>query len=347
MAGALDGAAFSVTRALFLGKFNALFSFLFGLGFTLQIARVESAGGSALVTYLRRLGALLLIGLAHFLLIWPGDILVVYALMGLVLLALRRVPDRVLLGLALLALVASALVPLLDAALTPSTTHMAAAGAADEEIFAHGSFAEVTRARGRFLWDMYARVLGPDGIASIGLEVLGTALLGCLAGRRRLFLGWMPPRRTVLRFLLVTLGSGGLAVVAWFTVRARHRPADEFAISVIYETQRPLLMIAYVCAVALALERPVVRAALSKLAPVGRMSLSTYLAQSLILTSLFYGYGLGLTGKVSPAGGMALAAAIYLVQMVASAAWLRRFERGPVEWVWRVATYGQGALAAR
>lgn len=93
-----DRAALWIVDALFSGKFNSLFAFLFGIGFAIQIQRLSRGGHSTLI-YLRRLGVLFLLGMAHALLIWDGDVLHMYAILGVFLLLLRRVPDKWVLGL--------------------------------------------------------------------------------------------------------------------------------------------------------------------------------------------------------------------------------------------------------
>jgi uncharacterized protein len=102
----------------------------------------------------------------------------------------------------------------------------------------------------------------------------------------------------------------------------------------------PALTLTYVLAIGLALGRPAGRRLLAPLAPVGRMALSNYLFQSLVCTTIFYGYGLGLYGKVSPLAGVGIAVAVFAAQVPLSRAWLARFRFGPMEWLWRSATYG-------
>src|SRR5687767_4781370 len=89
-----DEAASFLMHLLVEGRFYSVFSLLFGLGFALQIHRAEARGGDALPLFSRRLRILMLIGLAHLLLLWFGDILLFYALMGLVLMRMRHMSDR-------------------------------------------------------------------------------------------------------------------------------------------------------------------------------------------------------------------------------------------------------------
>jgi uncharacterized protein len=89
------------------------------------------------------------------------------------------------------------------------------------------------------------------------------------------------------------------------------------------------------------MQRPAWRRVLVIVAPIGRMPLTVYLSQTVIATSLFYGWGLGLSGKVGPAGSFGIAVTIYTLQLIACRFWIRRFRFGPVEWVWRTLAYGR------
>jgi uncharacterized protein len=101
------------------------------------------------------------------------------------------------------------------------------------------------------------------------------------------------------------------------------------------------LALGYGAALLLLFERPGPRRVLGLLAPLGRMALTNYLGQSVIFGFVFYGYGLGQFGKMSITHAAILGVAVYVAQAVASAWWLRRFRFGPVEWIWRAATYGE------
>jgi uncharacterized protein len=103
----------------------------------------------------------------------------------------------------------------------------------------------------------------------------------------------------------------------------------------------PLLMLAYVAAITLGMLHPTWQGRLMVLAPVGRMALTNYLLQSLICTTIFYGYGFGLFGTMGAAAGIGLSLLIYVLQIPWSHWWLARFHFGPVEWLWRTLTYGR------
>jgi uncharacterized protein len=110
---------------------------------------------------------------------------------------------------------------------------------------------------------------------------------------------------------------------------------------VLYALNRPILCAFYMGAVVLLAQRPVWRIAMSPLASVGRMALTNYLMQSVIATTIFYGYAGGLFYRIGPAVGILIALAIYAVQVTYSAWWMARFRFGPMEWLWRTLTYGK------
>ena len=102
-----------------------------------------------------------------------------------------------------------------------------------------------------------------------------------------------------------------------------------------------LLAGGYGAAIILATDRPVGRKLLAWAAPVGRMAFTNYLLQSVIFGWVFYGYGLGLFGKLGVADALAIGIGVYVLQAALSAWWLRRHLYGPVEWLWRGAMYGK------
>jgi uncharacterized protein len=103
----------------------------------------------------------------------------------------------------------------------------------------------------------------------------------------------------------------------------------------------PILSLGYAAGVTLLFQRPAWARLLSPLAAAGRMALTNYLLQSIVCTTLFYGYGGGLFGRVGATGGLLIAIALYVLQIPFSVWWLRRFPYGPMEWLWRTLTYGR------
>jgi uncharacterized protein len=333
-------------------KFKALFSFLFGLGLAVQMMRAEERGAQFLPLYARRLGVLFLIGVAHFLLVWDGDILHDYALLGVVLLLFRRSsPKTLLVGAG--ALIA---VPLLFFALTTAysvTGHVNPqvkewiayenGAEADETVadvsntYSRGSYGEMVGVRASEL----PRDMSPDTDDAF---VLAIFLLGLYAGRRRIFhdiTANLPFIRRVQRWGLIIGVAGNAAFALGGSFDPSPTSVGQNVGRLCLVLAAPALMLFYAATIILLTQREIWRRRLAALAAVGRTALSNYLLQSLICTTIFYGYGLALFGKVSPSLGLLLTITIFLIQIPVSVWWLGRFQFGPVEWLWRSLTYWQ------
>jgi uncharacterized protein len=174
-----------------------------------------------------------------------------------------------------------------------------------------------------------------------------TLVIGFIAGRRRFFQD-IPGHLPIIR--KITWWSGGIGLVLSAAVATDRLlairggegiNAREVVRLVLVALNGPLLCAFYMGAVVLLAQRPVWRAAMSPLASVGRMALSNYLMQSVIATTLFYGYAFGFYYRIGPAIGLLIALAIYAAQVAYSAWWMGRFRFGPVEWLWRTLTYGK------
>jgi uncharacterized protein len=141
--------------------------------------------------------------------------------------------------------------------------------------------------------------------------------------------------------------AAGLVYGVWESVTAdpmRPTPFRMFA-NLCYWLSRLFVMAFYVATIVRAANNPVWRVRLAPIAMAGRMPLTNYLLQTLLATSLFYGWGLGLWGKTGPAANIGIAVTIFFViQVPLSVVWLKRFELGPMEYVWRLLTYGHASL---
>jgi uncharacterized protein len=342
-----DRAADWLIRFAAEGKFYTMFSFLFGFGLAVQMERTAARGARFVPLYVRRLLVLWLIGAAHALLLWIGDILVTYAMLGFVLLWFRHRRLRTVLATAGACLLLAVLINAGPAALALSGDRLAAAadapGSADAatellaqqatRAYTQGDLAEIVRQRVRDLRFLYSYEV------FLVFSVLAMFLLGLYAGRRGVFHD-VPGHRRLIRRALWWGGGIGLAGNVAFAVAATRGGALADLIHALgFEIGAPALSLAYMAALTLLIERAHWRARLAPLAAVGRTALSNYLLQSLICTTIFYGYGLGWFGRVGPAAGGALAIAIYALQVPLSVWWLRHFRFGPVEWLWRSLTY--------
>lgn len=352
--GKLDQLAEQVRDALFSGKFNSMFSLLFGIGFTIQFERMRQAWPErAMALYLRRLAVLAVIGLLHAIVLWTGDVLHVYALLGLLLiLVLRRLPDRALAALMVLCLlypVASGLTRL--AVMTPEVVaeqvaQAQAFEASNNAAYGHGSFLDAMAEHAREFAYTYGSPMQLWDSAGFYVQMLLTMTLGLVVGRHR----WvqrtdelMPLiRRIHVAALVVGIACGVLFTVIFALQRAPGPTPLKLLGGVAYWVCRLAMMIFYVLTIVRLLQRPFWQRAFRPIACAGRMPLTNYLMQTLICTSIFYGWGLGLWGRVGPAAGLALALAIFFViQVPWSVWWLRRHDSGPLEKVWSRLTYGR------
>jgi uncharacterized protein len=341
------------------GKANTIFAFLFGLGFAVQLSSAEARGLSPLPAYARRLLALLVFGLAHMLLLWYGDILHLYALMGFALIFFRRRSGKTLLwaGIVLTVVPFSILfsLPWLFELLlgAPDAAELAAELAADAQakearlaVFADGGYFEVIRAHWRYNLSNY---ITSGVMAAFAFYALGRFLLGYYVGRRRLLHDahlHLPLFRRLLVWGLI-LGVVGNALFVWVSFALDNKTADEaspwaVAAAWIIDIGVPAMSLFYVSAIVLLFQRPAWQSRLLWLAPVGRMALTNYLVQTLFHLFIFYGYGLGLglIGRVGTSLCIPLSLVIFALQILYSRWWLARFRFGPAEWLWRTLSYG-------
>jgi uncharacterized protein len=355
----LDQVVIRATNFLVFGKFITIFSFLFGLGFAVQMGRAEQRGVSIVPLYTRRLGVLLALGLAHLFLLWYGDILSSYALLGFALLLFRNRSDKTLLGWAavlvfVMPVVGNVLLQLPEL-LASSEAAAAAAKATKEQAeaikaqtlvaFQSGSYFEVVAANASYYFSLFIKPL----LLTV-LALLGRFLLGLLAGRHKIFQEpgqHLPLLRKVLLWGLVAgvIGNGvGLALSLLFqhkVLSPEKLPWLQYVMSPVRQLGELGLAGFYVSGFTLLFLRPTWQRLLSILAPVGRMALTNYLSQTVIALLLFYGYGLGLIGTLGPKALVTMPVGIFLLQIGVSHLWLSRFHFGPAEWVWRSLSYGK------
>ena len=345
-----DTAAEWFIDTFFSGKFNSIFSFLFGLGFTIQLTRASERGQNVNSVYLRRIGILFAMGVAHALLIWNGDVLHMYALLGVVLLAIRRISDRTVFVIIFVALflpgVRSAYSAITQEPWPIPRESMPARYEEETRIFQTGTYAEQAGLRYRQLAETYRFITQFRGPVMFYLSLLMTMLFGFYVGRRRIIqdlprhTAWI--KRVMLWCFIVgfVAAAGGASLFLVMEPTGRGSMLGFFA-GMLFAIQRPLLCLFYIAAIALlSLKSERCRKVFSPLAIVGRMPLTNYLMQSLIFTTLLYSWGLGLYGRLGPAACLGLTAIIFAVQVLYSRWWMAQFRFGPLEWLWRGATYG-------
>ena len=338
----LDRSVHFVIALFFEMKFYLLFSFLFGYSFTLQMRSAEKSGEAFVPRLLRRQMGLWLIGLAHAILLFHGDILTTYAVLGIALLMLRNCSDAALFRLAkwlvlLLALVWGALGILITLDPVPLDRSAILSAAEAAELAFRGDWQanigqHLTELNS--VWIILVLLQAPCALAMF--------LLGLIAGRRKTLA--RPEANTALFQRLVRtglwVGLPGAVIYAYVSVEMPESPIAVIALSIGLATG-PLLTGAYVGGMMLLFGSKAGHELRNLLAPAGRMALSNYLMQSLLMALIFHGYGLALIGRVSPLATMLIALAIFVAQLVISRWWMARFAYGPLEWILRFITIGR------
>jgi uncharacterized protein len=343
--GPVDDVVAWLTSWLVAGKAYTVLAFLFGYGAGVMVRRAAAAGADVVPRLLRRLATLFVLGLLHAALLFFGDVLTLYAVAGTALLALRHLTDRgVLQWAAALVVVPAVLVALL----------VAAGGAA----IAPGDVALAERDAEQAIRSYTGDPLSAieQRVRDAGVAVLGTLLalpanvgllaLGLVAARHRLLERPAAAHRGAWR----RVAAAGLAVglplnlvVAAVYEDGLPAAGGPAALASLAVALAPLVLAAgYVAALVVLLDRPGPGAALRRaLAPLGRVSLTAYLAQSLVAALLFTAYGLGRYGEVGPAAALAIALALFAAEALLAAAFLRRRATGPAERLVRALTYGR------
>ncbi len=343
---AVDRVASFLERVFVDGKFYSVFSLLFGIGFGVQL---ERGGAAALPRFKRRLRILLGIGAIHAFLIWAGDILMLYALLGFTMPWFARKSNRALVrwtvillavptalyivALIIWILVGSGAAPISPGSAVPSNIlaffRAMGRGGIKDAFIGNLVFVAIRWA------DLFATVRFP--------KVLGMFVLGLWTVRTGLAVSPSDHRAALMRWRLAgwSIGLPANVIAAWAFEHWPYLPPSLGGLlgTVMQAVGVPMLAIGYAATVGLLVVDG--RRLITVFAPVGRMALTNYLTHSIICVVLSYGFGFALWWRVGAATAMAIAAAIIAVQIPLSAWWLSRFRFGPVEWIWRRLTYGR------
>ena len=346
-----DLAAYVVNFLLFDGKMRGLFSFLFGASLLLM----SETMATGLVR--RRLFWLLVFGAAHFFLIWWGDILVTYAVIGFLALAFRHASQRALVTVALVLIAIQFAIyvamtfysfdlqgPVLSGTATPAQLESWEELTRDTIMPSPERRAEaIALYQGPWTRLVHHQVTEKPffpivGIFAFGWETLAYMLLGMAALRGGLLTGAWDNRRYAKWAMI------GLAIVLpCYLVALRVLFRSEFAAPVVFmwtfaaaSLLRPLMVIVWASLIILATRRG--GALVERIAAAGRTAFSNYLGTSIVMTGIFYGWGLGLFATLGRAQLALLVIAAWALMLLWSKPWLQRFRYGPLEWAWRSLT---------
>jgi uncharacterized protein len=354
MEGSADLVSWLVSFIFIDGKMRGLFSFLFGASTLLVIERARQSGASPARIHYARMLWLLVFGLLHFYFIWFGDILAGYALTGLILYFFRNLSIRALIiwGVSLVvvqfllfAAIGAGAVYMSQAAAGPNPdpemmrqwgqmqkgfAPLAGPALAAKLALFQGPYADLVHLR------LIEHVTNPlFGLLFFGWETLAYMLFGMAALKSGLFRGEWPParyRKIALTGLLIAVPV--YAVLAWLLIRADFSVPMIFVLSMAATVPfRPVMVLAYAALIIL-LTRGGGRL-VERIAAAGRAAFTNYLGTSILMTTLFYGYGLGLYGSMSRIELWLVVLAMWALMLLWSKPWLERFQYGPFEWLWR------------
>lgn len=339
------------------GKFYTMFSMLFGIGFVLFLDRAMQKSASPRWLFIRRTLVLGLFGAAHMLFVWTGDILLTYALAGLLLLIFASTAPAKLwkCGLALIVLPVAML--WLGVASIQTLANSPEGGGMIDDMLAQQQHTEVLISQGEqlyatggFIEVMQFRLTEIAILYNVGnfifvlMTIVGTMLVGASLARFGIFTRPAEHRKTLTNMLVIGALLGvPSALYTGFAGLSTNMLMPDYTTALVFTLQTLAnisLCLAYMAALALLfVHASGIHRLFIHLAPAGRMALTNYLTHSLVFTWLFYGYGLGLYGEYGRFSTTLMAIGLFAAQLAFSRWWLQRYQYGPLEWVWRSATY--------
>jgi uncharacterized protein len=370
----INHVAWLIGYFVFDEKMITIFSMLFGAGLVLMTERTNQQGKSPVVFFYRRAAVLLVIGLAHAYLLWEGDILVSYALCGMLVYPLRKLSPRTLLIVGLLIVLPSvpltASVSLLFRSLREASTSVDEAvkqgttvSEKDQELAEgwreirrefHPTPAEVEKTVQEYRDGSYWRLTLKRAPEAFGVQttVFGAAFVWTVSGRMLIGmalmkLGVFSASRSVRFYQLLALFGYGLGwpIVAF---AAYGLIQNQFDVVYLFGSAFQinffgsiLVALGHIAVVMMICKAGVLPRLTDRLAAVGRMALSNYLIQSFLCTTFFNGYGFGYFGAFDRVELYGIVAVIWVLQLWYSPIWLKYFRFGPAEWLWRSLTYGK------
>ncbi|UJW57787.1 DUF418 domain-containing protein [Bacillus sp. A116_S68] len=329
-------------------KFFTMFSFLFGLGFVIFLERAAEKTKHPRRLFLRRLFFLLIFGLIHAFGIWYGDILVLYAITGVLLLLFHKAKPKTviiwafcLIGLPALLFTFLAFLMYVARDMIPADIEGISYGTElAEQAFAAYSSGSVSEIFAQRAFDY--RFMFSSNIFMLPI-VLGMFLFGVYIAKTKKHTNISEHlsfyQKVWVWSLIIGFPVNILFVYSYFS-----QGPDNMAASLAYTASTmvsgPALCFFYMTTIVLLVQKGWGKLFVP-LKAVGRMALSNYLCQSIVCTLIFYNYGLGLFGEVGPLIWLFIAIILFAGQIILSHMWLKRFRFGPAEWAWRSLTYGR------
>jgi len=347
-----NGIITTITELFISGKFFAYFSFLFGLSFYLQMHSMEQQGEKFIFRYGWRIIIMGIIGFLHHL-CWAGDILSIYAPLGLLLIPMRKLPMGLILflGIALAINLPGKIIQIMDILQQP-VNQAAQGNINDYDTKAKAYYDIMTKAGWTALikHNFYAFKSKFEFQFSSGRIYItyGFFLLGMYTGRK----GWLQDvlqyrlqiKKIIARsfWIMLICLLGGLGLMLGnnhFKLGWDQKPAMWLLFSFFYDTFNAALVVLYASGFTSLLYKTKRKLIFNGFATIGKMALTCYLTQTMLALFLFYGVGLGFGGKTSPLLNWGIAIVFFILQAILANLWLKKYQYGPIEWLWRSLTY--------
>ncbi len=324
-------------------KFIGLFSFLFGIGFAIMYLKYKSDEQRFFRLYARRLLILMLIGIVHIIFFWAGDILLIYGLLGMLLLLVRKLPSSLLLIISVFLYIFPVVYialyvvfPFLPDALSSASDITMAQVI---EIYSKGSISEVFTLR---LSEYFA--MRNLNILYYMPKILSLFILGFLFYKHEVLRKINQSKVKYFIWGIILLCSGILINI--FTVDLVNsitgglpNPYDSALYTAVFEFVNVILSMSYLFIILFLSSNSVFQKILNPLQYAGRMSLTNYLADSVVFSILMYSYGFGRFGSFELWQLIIFAIVFFAIQIMISKIILQHFRYGPMEWLWRKGTY--------
>jgi len=330
----VDQMTLAVIDIFFQASFYTLFSILFGFGIQMMQERLKQKNLHPVSVLLRRLTLLIGFGLIHAFLIWHGDILLSYGLIGLLLLLFLRKKNKTLLVWAFVLLGGTVGLISLSLFMMRDFLHIVFEPAIDQ------AFENYLSSNLLVIWSQnyqdWVMSNGISGLILLATTLLPLFLIGMYIARKR----WLhEPAKyksllvkcwiiTLILFIGLKMAPYVFGNPPWFSYIQDNVGGTASALF-------------YIISVTLLSQKEIGMKLLEPFAFVGRMALTNYISQSIISFILFYGIGFGLYGQIRPLTGVLVVIFVFILQILFSRWWMNRYLYGPLEWVWRSFTYGK------
>lgn len=336
----LNAQVWAIGHTFFSMKFITIFSGLFGAGIMLMVGENPDTG-----LHYRRMLWLLAFGMVHAYLLWYGDILVPYALLGMLAVKARfwSTGKLIIWGLILIALTGAMVVGLFHAVMAMKGFDPLLLGVSEEIVAA-----SVAASQAGYLAQLPDNAMTAAGAQFASLIIFGGRIIGVMLVGMALFKnGFLSARLKFPTYFAIGVPSllFGLALSAW---SSEHALATNFALETAWQTTGSnyvgslFAALGYAAAIMVICKSGWLGWLVHVFAATGRMAFTNYLTQTLIMTFIFVGApGLGLFGTVERIDQAKLVLLVWALQLIWSPLWLHRFRFGPFEWAWRSLTYGR------